>query len=336
MTRPDRDAKREEAADQLIRAVSAGRRAEHDLVLHTWRRRDTENEAAYLEISRTWDDAAKLRAHPRYAELLGAPSWRERWVAFRDQLSERLQPARGPAWAAFASAALVLATSLLWLGMTPGGTDYVTRTAEVRNLPLEDGSMVTLGARSALEVRLNGDVRRATLVEGEAFFAVAKNEARPFLVAAGDTVIRVVGTKFNVNYRQGRVRVSVLEGAVDVTRSDAAGGATTVRLTAGLEAVDAVGLARPQVAGPAVVAAGSWRDGRLSYEGASLADIVADANRYRAAEIRIVSPELANVRITTSFGADQIDQMLDGLPDMLPVKVHRYPDGRVELAASDG
>lgn len=342
MSVPDRrrEQLREKAAELIVQAHLKGVTPEHDAVLATWRRTGKAHEAAYAETSGAWDGIEGLDAHPLYAELMGEPTWRERWVSWRDELAAQAEALLRPQRLAFATLLLaMIVTAGWWTQRGTSQSEYRTQIAEVRQIPLEDGSQVTLGARSALDVAFTKATRRVKLGEGEAFFSVAHNPARPFLVEAGDTLIRVVGTKFNVNYEQGRVRVTVLEGVVQVIR---AGGQIErisapdprlpmVTLRAGQQALDTSALTNPKVEPEPSTEAGSWRDGRLSYQEAPLAEVVADANRYRSGEIRIASATLGQERLTTSFKTSQIDQMLDQLPETLPLRVERNNDGSVDL-----
>lgn len=337
-----------EAAARLARVRAAGLRPEDDLTLSAWRRENPLHESAFRYALQAWDGARALRDAPGYADLLGAPTWRERWVAARRRgFGAGGAFTRHRGWAAAGAAALAVAIAIGHF--VPQRPDYRTQVAQTREVRLDDGSMVSLGARSALDVEFTATERRVRLVGGEAFFSVTKDAGRPFVVAAGDALIRVVGTRFNVNLDQARARVAVEEGVVEVLRAgDAAGSATPadgvarshavaapLRLTAGEQVVVRGDLPLPPVAEPLRGAEpGAWRHGRLSYRDATLAEVVADANRYRAAPIRIAAPELEGRRITTSFRAGQVEQMLDTLPDTLPVAVLRRADGSVDLERS--
>lgn len=287
-----------------------------------------------------WQEAAHLKEHPAYAELLGTPTVRERFFALWHRLGETHLgiAAPSPRWALAALAAVVLLSGAWFL--RPHGPDYATRVAEIRDVRLNDGSVVTLGARSALDVDFTPAERTVRLTSGEAFFSISHDVSRPFVVLAGDKRIRVVGTKFNVNYDGRHIRVSVQQGIVDVMRGTAphdagrAPPADSVRLVAGQQIAAAA--AGPLEAPEPLRGAepGAWRSGRLNYQDASLAEIVSDANRYRAQAIRIASPSLANERLTTSFSISQIDQMLETLPNTLPVVVKRDADGSIALQRS--
>ncbi|WP_460804611.1 FecR family protein [Microbulbifer agarilyticus] len=222
---------------------------------------------------------------------------------------------------------------------TPQG--YTSELAQVRNVILEDGTHVTLGGDSALEVAFSEGSRRINLLRGQAFFNVTKDAARPFLVSAQGAEVRVVGTRFDV--RTGSklnpvVKVTVEEGIVDVAHKSAAAheglakenSATKVRLTAGQQVkIDEGEISPVSKVGTASVA--SWRDGKFSYRDAPLSEIVADANRYRKDRIIIGTRELENLRVTTAFTADQADTLVAMLEQSLPVRVFKEPDGRVVI-----
>jgi len=337
------DAARAEAAQRLLRAQASGIDPGDDLGNVAWRREDLAHDNAFRHVAQAWEDAAQLKSHPAYADLLGAPTLRERIVATWHWLLGSFQWAPVPRMA-FAS---ILAAAILagaWF-LVPGNPEYVsTQIAEVRDVPLDDGSVVTLGARSSLEVAgFSSTARTVRLARGEAFFSIAHDTTHPFVVLAGDTRIRVVGTKFNVRYDGGQVRVSVAEGIVEVTHADGSSEhigrtgalASSVTLTAGQQVAVANTAPLPAPVTLQGASPGAWREGRLDYQDAPLSEIVADANRYRTGQIRIASPSLASERLTTSFGTTQIDQMLATLPETLPLTVQRNPDGTVNLIRRD-
>lgn len=336
-------AARAEAAERLLRSQAAGVELGNDLETAAWRRENAANDAAFRHVTQAWDDLVQFKSHPAYAEFLGTPTLRERVVAAGRWLAEGLQWAPTPR-SAFASALAVMILAGAWF-FIPQDPQYVTtQIAEVRDVPLNDGSVVTLGARSSLNVTgFTNTVRTVRLASGEAFFSIAHDTIHPFVVLAGDARIRVVGTKFNVRYDRGQVRVSVLEGIVEVMHADGsaertgetAAPAQMVRLTAGqqLAVTNTALLPAPvtlQGASP-----GAWREGRLDYQDAPLSEIVADANRYRSGEIRIASRSLAAERLTTSFRTTQIDQMLATLPETLSLTVQHNPDGTIDLLRRD-
>ncbi|OZB13670.1 MAG: hypothetical protein B7X53_15625, partial [Hyphomonas sp. 34-62-18] len=129
-------------------------------------------------------------------------------------------------FAAFAVMVVVLGGALVGLRAAfPASSPvadpaYETMIAEIRDIHLADGSVVTLGARSRIEPVFSDTMRIVKLHEGEAFFDVASDPERPFYVEAGDRLIRVVGTRFDVRQGPETVRVAVVEGVVEVLQAE--------------------------------------------------------------------------------------------------------------------
>jgi transmembrane sensor len=294
-------------------------------------------------VEAIWTDVPLLRGRERYQELLGQPTWRERVVAaYRNALATLDSVGRAPAFAASAALLLIVAFTLT-IATTPStapARSFETAKAQMKSIQLEDGSAVTLGAQSAVRVDYTRQTRNVTLAAGEAFFSVTHDPSRPFIVDAGDTKIEVVGTKFNVNRTASGVRVSVLEGVVRVikagsqttTERPAAPEAREVALHPGQQATVDEGGAALHVASLTIAQPGSWRTGSLTYEDATLAQIVADANRYYPHQIRIASAKGADMRLTTAFKTNQVDQFLETVQTALPLDVRRDPAGEITIA----
>jgi transmembrane sensor len=94
---------------------------------------------------------------------------------------------------------------------------YSTAPGQRRTFNLAEGSKITLDANSALNVELTPGQRSLRLARGEAYFQVSKDPTRPFIVTAGGTRVRAVGTAFNVRISDHRTVVAVVEGKVEVT-----------------------------------------------------------------------------------------------------------------------
>ena len=97
-----------------------------------------------------------------------------------------------------------------------------TRVGEWRTVQLADGSTVSTGPNTLMQVDYSDGTRRINLARGEAMFKVTKDPSRPFIVNAGGAVARAVGTRFGVERREDRIRVTVAEGKVAVVRGDQA------------------------------------------------------------------------------------------------------------------
>jgi transmembrane sensor len=127
---------------------------------------------------------------------------------------------------AVAAVAFALAASIALL-LLPGlvqrwTADATTRTAEIRALHLPDGSTVTLGPESAIDIAFDDHRRLVRLLAGRAFFEVAPDASHPFVVHARDVDTIVTGTAFDVRLAEDGVEVAVQQGHVRVEDGNAA------------------------------------------------------------------------------------------------------------------
>lgn len=329
------------AAEWFARVQSEGLSTPEKRDMDAWLSADDRHRTAYDALDLVWTDmgtsskladmASKVRADTK-------PSW---FGVLGDRFERFVRPRRAFAVAGgtAALAALVVVLVLGPLG-EPGsvaGEVHRTQVAEIRDETLDDGTIVTIGAKSTIEVAFDDTERRVVLNEGEAFFSVEKDPDRPFFVFAGETVVRVVGTKFDVHRGLEGVEVTVLEGVVEVLE-----GASTARdavekadekhvLSAGQKAVSTQAGEVAEVEEVSAFETAAWRSGRLVYDNTSLREVIADANRYYDGRIEFESSALGDLRVSASFRTDEIDAMINTLTRGLPVDAVRPSPGRIVL-----
>jgi transmembrane sensor len=223
--------------------------------------------------------------------------------------------------------------------------DYATNTAEVRTIALPDGSAVDLAPESRIRIAYSEEARRIELAAGEAFFEVAKDEERPFIVSANGSEVRAVGTKFNVHRGPAGVTVAVAEGEVDVRQKAPLAVKLAEIVTGPVEAPEqrlktgelltaASNLKPGEIIEVSPQRAGAWRTGHLFYPDNSLREVIADVNRYSRLPVSLASEDLGDLRIAAAFPTTQIDEMLGGIEGVLPVTVDRSNKGRIVIRAS--
>lgn len=225
------------------------------------------NAEAYRRVEAVWAASGRLGGDARIREAVAEAMNRRAGSGLRDRYRRTLFALGG------ATAALALGFGgWVWLDSR---SVFATAVGEQRVLRLADGSTVRLDTGSAVRVRLGGDARRIELERGQALFAVAHDPGRPFIVEAGGARVTAVGTVFDVRRLEGAVRVTLVEGAVDV--SGARGGPPS-RMRAGQQArVTAEGVSTRAVD---AVRATSWTAGRLVFEDTPLRQAVTEVNRY--------------------------------------------------------
>lgn len=241
------------------------------------------------------------------------------------------------AWAGVLAGLAIIATiTLMGPNVAPNATrEYSTAIGETREITLVDGSTVTLGPRSKIDIAFADIERRVALKGGEAFFSVSANANRPFVVTSGDTKVQVIGTQFNVHSGPTAITVGVLEGRVAVSKYPVSQTdnitANTLVLDAGQQVVSIRRGALQAVAKVAASELASWRNGQLIYDDHSLRHVIADANRYSQHPIIITSEKLEDLPVTAAFGTHQIEKMIAGLEVLLPIKVVRTASGEILL-----
>jgi transmembrane sensor len=179
-----------------------------------------------------------------------------------------------------------------------------TAKGEFRKVPLQDKSVATINSGSRIEVDFTSRQRKIKLRQGEAWFEVAKDKSKPFIVESGQASIRAVGTAFSVRRFEEGTEVLVTEGTVEVWSGD--GKAQRRQLVAGERAFLA------QAAGDIAVSRQptevnrklAWREGKLILKNQTLSEAVADFNRYSPKTIVIVDERLRAKRL---FGQYQLD-----------------------------
>jgi len=201
-----------------------------------------------------------------------------------------------------------------------------TGRGEIRRLPLEDGSVATIDTDSELEVALHANLRQVALVRGQAWFEVAKDARRPFVVDAGIAQARAVGTAFSVHRADDGVEIAVTEGIVVAWPSSVQGSLTTLK--AGQFAVFTPdgGLIRVDTAPEAIRRALAWRDGEIALEGETLAHAVGQFNRYNSRQLIVEGHALAREKLVGLFQIGDPGGFAATVAATLGAQVHETAD----------
>lgn len=255
----------------------------------TWLQADPAHQRAYIDIEEFWHRLGALEnAKPATESSSGQA---EKVIPLR---RKPLIPA-----AMAACVALFLVGVIAFINISYQSNRYITAVGEQLNIKLSDGSHIILNTDSAIHTDLDEQRRLVHLKQGEAFFDVATDTARPFIVSTGNGLVRVLGTQFNVfKSGDGSSVITVLEGSVGVVQ------AQNIDLVTEPSFEPALKLAPNQQATLQEIgdiplsstvnadAITAWREGKLVYNGESFAKVLQDVNRYFEGEIRAGEPEL--------------------------------------------
>lgn len=218
-----------------------------------------------------------------------------------------------------------LAGGLIW---GTSALQYATGVGEIRRVPLADGSVAAINTASRIAVRVDAKRRNVALEVGEAWFQVAKDPERPFVVDAGRVRVRAVGTAFAVRLRGNGAQVFVTEGVVEAWVDGAEG--HRVRIAAGGKAfVSNDAAIKVAAAEPSAVDRSlAWRAGKIDLDGNRLDFAVAEFNRYNQRKLIITDPALASEEFDGIFRVDDPEGFAMAVRDSLGVPIDSgHPDG---------
>jgi len=227
--------------------------------------------------------------------------------------------------AAGAAAAIAGAGGLIWRSTEAGLIR--TGVGQMRRTALADGSQVMLDTLSVVRVRFSSERRLVQLLQGRARFEVAKDVARPFIVSAGAREVIALGTVFTVSRVAQETSVFLEEGRVVVR--DVADGATDRPLAPGDRLVFAGASVTPVRDRPASDLVSAWQTGRAYFDGVTLAEAVAEMNRYNRRRIEVADPAAAGLRLSGVFRTGDPDAFAQSVALLLPVAVEPQGDGLV-------
>ena len=341
----------QEASEWFVECRAGDLDAKARQAFDSWLRKSPEHMSAYLEFSAIWNEGRLLDPHDKFdQDTLIAEAVADRdnvtdWSGARndnDALAAAFAPAPAIApatarrehrrfsrrrFAAIAASLVLAAAAALFYVRTLQAPTYATAIGEQRSLALMDGSTVELNSRSKIVVRYTPQGRNVELLQGQALFRVAKDASRPFIVKTGATLVRAVGTEFDVYQKRDGTVVTVVEGRVAIltdhalSEPGAATGATdeprrtnlefptvpkgqvgNILVAAGEQLTVTPKLIRISEH-PNIATATAWTQRQLVFESASLADVADEFNRYNDRQLIVADPRLETFHVSGVFSS---------------------------------
>lgn len=352
----------QEAAAWVV-AHDRGLTAAEQDAFSDWLAQDPQHRQAFQTYGRMWSDFGLLEEwRPQHSaepnpdildsSLLRRLRRHRRWVMRGTALAACLAFVAGGAWLLSGSRGGVdaEATAQALADLDGTGNALAPELAHVssestRYVALPDDSEIDLNAGTELDIRYSDRVRLVEVLQGEAFFTVAKDPARPFEVLVRGTTVRAVGTQFGVKLEEDRVAVVVSEGQVifgesqaverAVPDGDLAGAVSLKRGTYSslqLELKHALPEVR-ELAQLEAVQLLSWKPAVLEFSGAPLAEVVAEFNRHNTLQIAIADDSIRELPLVASFRANNVQGFVNLLEVTGVAQVRHAAPDRIELSA---
>lgn len=315
-----------------------------------WCQCDPRNRQSFEEVRETWVILGPMPAHRGVsAQEDGGPLVPQSSPA---ALRNPVETVRASLLAIAAAATLAIVVGISWLLIlrpfsslgSAHGSMFTTAPSEHRSFMLADGSRVEMAGDSKLRAILREHTRDIELQRGEAYFSVAHDKARPFIVHAGALHVRAVGTRFDVRTADDRVVVAVEEGVVVVEPPPEPTGPVSSMLftirSLGGDAHPASQLRPLHVRGGQEVAVGgpehdlqllpieptavaSWREGRLRFAREPLRSVISSIRAVSSQDIELTDPALGELRFTGTVFSSGVEAWVHALPAIFPVTVHQ-------------
>lgn len=317
---------------EIVRMLSGDMTVDekHDFLIRC--RADAELHASYETMKKLWEDCSRLEVANRINDRC-----EEEWLVFQKhcfgQGSQIKQSSRFVRyWQVAAVLIPLLLVGSLGLFFMPGmqelGWQSVATADQIDSVHLEDNSYVVLNKSSWLKYQL-ADKQRLVRLEGIAYFKVARDEERPFVVRLNHSEVRVLGTAFVIeNIRdRNRVVVEVTDGRVKFDADH-----QSVILQKGEKAIFENGRIVKSCCDLSSV--GDWMDGTLVFETATLEEVSQKLMQFYP-EIKKINRFISSndtVRITSRFENQPLSEVLEELIIHFNQKFN-FSDG--ELTISD-
>lgn len=305
--------------------------------LEAWLAADPGNASAFEAVERAWSSVALTRSAPEI-------------MAIRAE-ARRQSKRAGPRVLARA-VAVVLALVLvgggsLWVGREAGETRsrslasevYQTAVGERSTMTLRDGTVVTLNTDTILRTRAAEGRRLVYLEKGQAFFRVAKDPKRPFMVAAAGRTITALGTAFDVRVDGKTFEVTLVEGKIKVENPPTVAAKTApsavpaTEMVAGSQLVAAASGPAWSVAPVDTGKETSWLTGWLYFEDEPLGAVAAEFNRYSPRKVVVTDAALAATPVSGRFEAGDVEAFARALESYEIAKVEAATPSTIRLSA---
>jgi transmembrane sensor len=300
----------EQAVAWFIRLRADNVTSEEKTSFLRWLNQSDAHHETFNEISKLWGDADLLQA-------LGETAQKHRIAPRKKTTSSKFN-------LPLAMAACLVFTLLFHseLEILVQG-DYSTRMGERKTVYFDDGSTAMLNTDSSIAVSMDGPQRSVELLKGEVYFEVKPDPNRPFIVQAGHSTTRVLGTRFFVHEKSESDEVKVVSGRVEVTDR---GVLMQPLILHDREAVsvNAAGLGETRLLDSALTT--SWVNGFLVFENVPLESVISQIRRYRTGMVVYKDNTLRELKINGRINLRESDDMLKVLGKNLSVKMTYLTD----------
>lgn len=218
---------------------------------------------------------------------------------------------------------------------TPAVESFSVAFGERKSATLKDGSQLVMNTSTQVEVAIDQGYRHATLAQGEALLNVVEDPRRPFVLHAGCAEMETIAAKLLARAElSGQCKIHVLTGEAWLKPREQGGflypGARFRPMLVRAGEVVSMAAGVPSVAPfePSKVdRALAWTEGEVSFLGETLAEAVAEFNRYNHRQLVVGDAEISNLRVGGRFESNDVDGFVTALQNTFGIRAERIRSG---------
>jgi transmembrane sensor len=314
-----------EYLDLIVKELSGENSVEDQKKLLLWLNEDEENQKIFDSYKSTWNEMDRVNGKSSREINL---EWirLENDINFEDSAPLATQRSLFSNVYRYAAVLLfvVVAGFTVYYFLNNQGTEQLVAQVQIQELKLSEGSKVTVNSNSKLTYpkRFQKDKREVEL-SGEAFFEVAKDPNRPFIIHAGELQVEVLGTSFNVRAyeNQNEIEVSVSSGKVAVYRPENPD--EKVVLIKGQKAIFYKSSTKIEASINDNINFDSWKTKQIIFEDTPLPEVVRIINEIYKSDLELVGTQLNECPVTTTFDNQSLKSILNVLESTLDLTIEQ-------------
>jgi len=314
------DVIRQAAARWYVRMREAAPDSPERTTFEVWLLSDRRHQTAYQMIEATMDDFSSTARLQELSNALTQKLYFEQ-TARRKKIS-KLGSGLAVMLVCAGLALFGRQQYVQWQAAPLSSEVQTTAVAQILTRTLDDGSVVTANANSAMEIVFYRHQRLVKLSRGEAIFEVTKDPERPFVVETPQAKVTVLGTRFAVNQLSKKVRISVDHGRVQVLRKDGYG----QTLILGNGEVAEIDHDAPHKVNRNAADSFSFTSGRIIFDRADMFEVADTLSRYRNPTVKAMFASEQTPKVNAVLKVTEVENFIQTLPQSVPVALQRRDD----------
>lgn len=318
--------------DLIAKFISGNINFEENQLLNEWRSQNSENETVFQSFSKTWDCTEKTN-------IIQDINLDQEWINLTSRIngfneSHENNKFRFIKLYRIAAVFLVLALSIIVVRhyFFNNNERLLFAAEKPVELSLPDGSTISLNVFAEIKYpeKFSKETRTVSLQKGEAFFNIARDEEKPFIVETEKLTVKVLGTSFCVDVREtGETSVIVSTGKVEVTRREHPDDKQI------LNPGDKLIYSNNSDSFSSSVNDDSnflgWKTKKLIFKNELFSKVISDINHTYHKNIIIENETLKNCRLTASFDDQSFEAVLRILESAMNINI-KYTENSIVIS----